>query len=134
LIVVDTAILAHMTFPTRHSAAVSALHEKNSVWEAPALWKIEFLNVLALYVKKGVLDHSESLNALDYAERLIGSREHAVDPRQVINAMADSSCSSYDCTFVVLAQHLDTNLITYDKKLLREFPRIAITPERYLEQ
>ena len=53
MIVVDTNIIVYMTFATQYSSVVSSLHEKNSVWEAPLLWKSEFLNVLSLYYRKG---------------------------------------------------------------------------------
>ncbi len=134
MIVVDTHIIAYMTLPGQHSSAVNTLHEKDSVWEAPALWKSEFLNVLGHYFRKGIISHSDGLNALDFAERLIGRREHQLDARQVMEIMRDSTCSSYACEFVVLAKQLDTRLITYDKKLLSEFSRLALTPEQYLEQ
>lgn len=134
MIVVDTNIIVNMTFPAKHSSAVNSLHEKDSVWEAPVLWKTEFLNVLSLYFRKGILNHSDGLNVLDYAERLIGRREHRPDARQVIEVMANSTCSSYSCEFVALARQLGTQLITYDKKLLSEFTQLALTPEQYLEQ
>ena len=132
MIVVDTNIIAYMTFETRHSAMVTLLHQKDPVWEVPSLWKSEFLSILALYSRKGLIDYQESLSALDFAERLISSREHKVSPRDVLDAVADSSCSSYDCEFLALAGKLGTKLITYDKKMQEEFPKTALSPEAYL--
>lgn len=132
MIVVDTNIIAYMTFSTAHSPIVSALHKKNSKWEAPVLWRSEFLNVLSLYLRKELIDYKECLEALDFAERLIGGREHAVPAKDIIDALVRSSCSSYDCEFAVLAERLGTRLITYDKKLIREFPEVAITPDAFL--
>lgn len=133
MIVVDTNIIAYMTFPSAYSSVVGLLHQKNPEWEAPLLWKSEFLNVISLYYRKGLINYAETLTALDFAERLIGSRERHIDPKTVIEAVVSSTCSSYDCQFVVLARQLGTKLITYNKKLIREFPRIALTPEVYLE-
>ena len=133
MIVVDTNIIAAMTFPTKYSAVVTRLHEKNSVWEAPAVWKSEFLNVLAFYYRKGLIDYNEGLHALDFAERLIGAREHRVAAKAVLETAAHGTCSSYDCEFVVLARQLGTALITYDKKLLEQFPDFALTPQDYLQ-
>jgi predicted nucleic acid-binding protein len=133
MIVVDTGIIAYMTFETRYSGVVSLVHEKNSIWEAPSLWKTEFLNILALYFRTGLIDYHESLNALDFAERLIGSREHKVPASGIVDAVVNSTCSSYDCEFIVLAEKLGTKLITYDKKLIHEFPNTALSPEAYLE-
>lgn len=134
MIVVDTNILAYMIFATARSSMVSLVHQRNPIWEAPLLWKSEFLNVLAMYYRKGLIDYHESLAALDFAERLIGSREHAVPSKAVMDAVVRSTCSAYDCEFVVLAERLGTKLITYDKKLIREFPGIAITPDDFLAQ
>ena len=132
MIVVDTNIIAHMTFATRNSSAVSLLHQRDSVWEAPSLWKNEFLNVLSLCYRKGLINYGESLDALNFAERLIGFREHNVPAKSIIEAVVGSGCSAYDCEFAVLAEKLGTNLITYDKKLVQEFPAVAITPEDFL--
>jgi predicted nucleic acid-binding protein len=37
-------------------------------------------------------------------------------------------CSSYDAEFVVLAQHLQCPLLTFDRKLLQLFPDVAVQP------
>ncbi len=36
-----------------------------------------------------------------------------------------SRCSSYDCEFVVAAQHLGVPLVTEDQALLEAFPAVA---------
>lgn len=132
MIVVDTPIIAYMTFETRHSGVVNLLHQKNSVWEAPSLWKSEFLNILALYLRKGLIDQQESLNALNFAERLIGCREYRIPATGIVDALVGSTCSSYNCEFIVLAEKLGTKLVTFDKKLVQEFPNTALTPQAYL--
>ena len=134
MIVVDTNIVAYMTFPSTYSSVVGLLHQKNPVWEAPLLWKSEFLNVISLHYRKGLINYEEGLHALDFAERLIGSREHQVAAKAIIDTIISSTCSSYDCHFIVLARQLGTQVLTYDKKMIREFPEIALTPEAYLEQ
>jgi predicted nucleic acid-binding protein len=134
MIVVDTNIIAYMTFATEYSSVVKSLHQYNPVWEAPLLWKSEFLNILSLYHRKKLIDDKETLKALDFAERLIGSREHRIPSQGVLELIFRSTCSSYDCEFVGLAEKLNTKLITYDKKILHEFPSIALRPEDYLAQ
>lgn len=134
MIVVDANIIACMTFPTPLSTTVSALYQKDPVWEAPVLWKSEFLNVLALHYRRGLVNYHDGLRALDFAERLIGWREHRVPAKAVMDIVVNSACSSYDCEFVLLAKKLETKLVTYDKKIIREFPDIALTPEAFLEQ
>jgi predicted nucleic acid-binding protein len=134
MIVVDSSIIASMTFATPCSAVVGSLHQKDPVWEVPFFWKSDFLNVLALYHRKGLMDYQESLEALDFAERLVGSREHKMPVKAVVDAVIHSNCSSYECEFIVLAKKLGTKLITYQKRLIDDFPAIAVTPEVFLEQ
>jgi predicted nucleic acid-binding protein len=132
--VVDAHIISLMTFPGRFSSTVSRLHEENPQWVAPALWKADFLNILALYYRKGMIDYSQAAIALDVAERLIGAREHAADAKAIMEVIVNSNCSAYDCEFIVLAKKLATKVITYNKKLIEEFPDLALTPEEYLKK
>ena len=133
MIVVDTEVIASMTFPTRNSAAVQLLHERNPVWGAPLIWKSGFLNVVSLYYRKQMIDYEDAMNALTFAERLIGTREHLVPAKAIIDAAFRSMRPTYGCEFVVLAEQLGTRLVTYDKKLIEEFPELAITPDAYLK-
>jgi predicted nucleic acid-binding protein len=47
--------------------------------------------------------------------------------------VSKSTCTSYDCEYVALAQKLSVKLITKDAKLLREFPRVAIDLEAFIK-
>jgi predicted nucleic acid-binding protein len=132
MIVVDTNIIAYMTFKTEVSKSVENLHDYDPVWDAPVLWKSEFLNVLAAYFRKKLLLKNEMIDALEFAEKLVEDRIHFVPGSDVINLVSRSQCSSYDCEFVALALNLNTRLITYDKRILSEFPDIAAKPEDYL--
>ena len=51
--------------------------------------------------------------------------ERFVDPMLILDLVASSTCSAYDCEFVALAQELGVPLVTTDKQILRDFPRIA---------
>ena len=108
--------------------------EADPLWESPLLWRSEFLSVLSLYHRKKLINYDEAILALDYAQRLIGTREHKVSLEAVVDLAFHSSCSSYDCEFIALAKTLGTKLITYDKQMLQQFPAIAIKPEDYLVQ
>ncbi len=46
--------------------------------------------------------------------------------------MSESNCSAYDCEFVALASDFDIQLVTFDKKIISEFPAIAIHPEDFV--
>lgn len=134
MIVVDTNILAYMVFKNSQSETIFKLREKDSSWQAPLLWRSEFLNVISLYYRKKLINQDEAREAIDFARRLVAQHEHEVAPQSVLELILGSTCSSYDCEFVALAKNLNVRLVTYDKQLLKEFPNIAIKPEDYLTQ
>jgi len=43
----------------------------------------------------------------------------------VLDLVASSTCTAYDCEFVALARELAVPLVTTDKQILRDFPAIA---------
>jgi predicted nucleic acid-binding protein len=57
--------------------------------------------------------------------------EHHVTSEAVLRLAMSSGCSAYDCEFVALAQDLGARLVTSDTELLRAFPGVATTPERF---
>ena len=134
MIVVDTNIIAYMAFSTPQSANVATLYEADSDWETTSFWKSEFLSVVSLYFRKGIVTYEEALIAIDYAEKLINVHEHRISPLAIMALIRDSNCSSYDCEFVALAKELGTKLITYDRQILKEFPQVALKPEDFIAQ
>lgn len=53
--------------------------------------------------------------------------EHEVDSRLVLELVRDSDCPAYDCEFVALAMTLGVKLVTMDARLLKAFPKHAVT-------
>ena len=89
---------------------------------APILWRSEFRNILAGYVRRNDLSFEQAVSLQAEAESLLAGGEHEVESRAVLELVRDSDCSAYDCEFIALAMKLDTKLFTMDKKLLRAFP------------
>ncbi|MHB0982297.1 MAG: type II toxin-antitoxin system VapC family toxin [Thiobacillus sp.] len=125
MIVVDTNILAYLYLPGEFTVAVEALLESDPDWAAPVLWRSEFRNILAGYLRRGSLSFDQALAIQEEAESLLAGAEYEVDSRSVMLLVKDSDCSAYDCEFVALARQLGTSLVTMDSKLLRAFPQIA---------
>jgi predicted nucleic acid-binding protein len=73
------------------------------------------------------------LQAIEEAEQLMNANEFEVNSTQVMSLVSGSSCSAYDCEFVALADDLNIRLVTFDKRIVREFPDIAITPKEFLK-
>jgi len=132
MIVVDTNIISYMYISGDRSQQSENLLSFDSDWVAPILWRSEFRNVLAQYLRKQLLNIDEVLLIIQQAETLLTDHEYKISSAQVMQLVNRSQCSAYDCEFVALAQYLDVPLITSDKKILREFPEVTQTVESYL--
>ena len=126
MIVVDSNVLAYLYLPGEYTAAAEALLEQDSDWAAPILWRSEFRNILAGYLRRKAITFEQANSLQREAESLLEGAEFEVESLAVLELVRDSDCSAYDCEFIALAMKLDTILITMDKKLLRAFPKRAI--------
>ena len=127
MIVVDTNVLAYLYLPGDHTAAAEALLLRDSHWAAPILWRSEFRNILAGYVRRKDIGFEQAMSLQLEAESLMTGGEHEVESRAVLELVRDSDCSAYHCEFIAMAIKLDIKLFTMDKKLLRAFPRRALS-------
>ncbi len=119
---VDSNVLAYLYLPGEHTGAAETLLERDSEWVAPILWRSEFRNILAGYLRRGTISFGQAHGLQREAERLMADSEFEVDSLSVLELVRDSDCSAYDCEFVALAKRLGTKLVTTDRKLLRAFP------------
>ena len=126
MIVVDSNILAYLYLPGEFTAAAEALLEREPEWAAPPLWRSEFRNILAGYVRRNMLSFEQACSLQAEAESLMEGFEFEVHSREVLALVRDSECSAYDCEFVALAERLETKLVTMDKKVLKAFPKRAL--------
>ncbi len=134
MIVADTNIISYLLLPTEYTNSVENLFKIDSFWIAPVLWKSEFRNVLALYIRNKTITLEKAMQLQEAAETIIFQKEYDVSSSQVLTLINKSNCSSYDCEFIALALHFETSLITQDKKLLREFPSTAVSVSDYLSR
>jgi len=132
VIVVDTNIICYLYISGEFSEKSEQLLSHTTEWNAPILWRSEFRNVVSQYLRKNILLSSEALVIIEQAEQLMHEHEYEVSSARVIELVQNSDCSAYDCEFVALAQDLDVPLITTDKKILRNFPRTAISINSFL--
>lgn len=132
MIVVDTNIISYLYLTGEHSENAEKVFRADSEWAAPLLWRSEFRNVLALYLRKGILSFESILSILDEAEALMKDNEYEVSSLAVLDLLSQSTCSAYDCEFIALAQDLKVPLITTDRNVLQQFPNTAISPEEFI--
>lgn len=132
MIVVDTNILAYLLLTGERSVEAEQALRKDPIWAAPLLWRSELRNVLALYMRQRGMTFEQATQIIDKADELLQGREYALASRTVLELVAQSACSAYDCEFVALAQDLDVPLLTDDRRILNEFPKRAISLARYV--
>ena len=131
MIVVDTNIIGYLLLPTEFSDKASLLYQNDPEWVAPGLWRSEFRNVLAFYMRQKIINLAEALAIQEEAEDLMADREYNVPSVSVLGLVDNSTCSAYDCEFVALAKQLSLKLVTADKKILNDFPDDAISLNHY---
>jgi predicted nucleic acid-binding protein len=133
MIVVDTNVIGYLFLSSNQSPAAEQALQKDGEWAAPILWRSEFRNVLALYVRKHLINLRQAQRIMTDALALMQGREFEPSFHEVLRLAAKSNCSAYDCEFVAVAGDLSVPLITVDKQLLREFPAAAMSLNSYVK-
>ena len=81
MIVVDSNILAYLYLPGEFTEAAEALLEREPEWAAPLLWRSEFRNILAGYLRRGLLSFEHACSLQAEAEALMDGFEFEVPSR-----------------------------------------------------
>jgi predicted nucleic acid-binding protein len=127
MIVTDSNIVAYFYIEGEHTDAATALYKREPQWAVPPLWRSEFRNILAGYLRRGTFTFEDALARQLAAETHLAKSEYPVDSHQILSLVRDSTCTAYDCEFIALAIQLNTKLITMDTKLIRAFPQHAVS-------
>ena len=98
----------------------------------PELWRHEFLNVLASYLRFDKVPVAALLSAWERARDLFGNSTCEVNMPNALRVAGEQNISAYDAQYVVLARNLGVPLITEDRKLLRAAPKEARSIKQYL--
>ncbi len=56
MIVVDTNVIGYLFLSSDQSQAAERTLQKDCEWATPILWRSEFRNVLALYMRKNLIN------------------------------------------------------------------------------
>ncbi|HEY5345595.1 MAG TPA: type II toxin-antitoxin system VapC family toxin [Verrucomicrobiae bacterium] len=134
MIVADTNLIAYFSIHTECSALAEAVCAVDSIWAAPLLWRSEYRATLMKYINHAGMNFETAIGSLRVAEEAIAGREYAVDARKVLELAMQSKCSAYDCEYIALARDLGVPLVTADKQILRAFPKIAVSLEKFAKK
>ena len=133
MIVADTNVVSYMYFDhPEYTPVVKKLLQSDKDWAAPLLWRSEFCHVIHKQVRANHVHEDEMCELLNYVTRDISIQDVKPDYHEALTLAYHTGCTSYDCEYISVANILDIPLITFDKKLLRTFPNIAMQPADYL--
>lgn len=134
MIVVDVNALAYLWLPGEFTSVAEKVLQKDDEWISTLLWRSEFRNILAQYLRHKLISRHVAEDCLAGAETQMTGKEFMVPSRLVLDEVARSACSAYDCEYVALARDRGVALITADRQVLREFPGVAIGLEDFVKR
>lgn len=132
VICVDTNIICYRYMASPFSEAADAAWARDPEWIVPILWRSEFRNALAGSIRERLLTVEEASAIANLAEAVLHRREFTVSTSAVLQLVSRSKCSAYDCEFVAVAHANGVRLLTVDRQILREFPDVAISLEKFM--
>jgi predicted nucleic acid-binding protein len=133
MIVVDTNVIGYLFLSSEQSQYAERALKIDSEWAAPLIWRSELRNVLALYMRKNIIELEHAQRIMNSALELLRGREYEVSSYNVLSLASESGCSAYDCEFIAVANELDVSLLTADKQLLQKFPEVTISLSDFCE-
>lgn len=134
MIVADTNLIAGLYTDVAQRDLVKAVYAKDRDWAAPYLWRSEFRNVMAMYLRKKLLKTEQAIQITHWAEDQMSMNEYWPISARVLDLVSASGCTAYDCEFVSIANDLGRPLVTFDKKILQQFPSVAVSPVEFVSQ
>jgi len=133
MIVVDTNVIGYLFLSNEQSILAEQALQKDSQWVAPILWRSELRNVLTFYVRQNLITSEQAQRIMNGALELLRGREYEVSSYEVLRLASGSKCSAYDWEFIAIANDLKVPLVTVDRQLLREFPKVAVPLSSFSE-
>jgi len=132
MIVADTNLIVYLFITGDQTLLAQKVLAKDAQWIAPPLWQSEFRSVLASYVRHG-MTLLEARQVMSDALQTLEKRQIIPSHEKILELIAESDCTAYDCEFVALARQLSIQLVTADKQLLKRFPDCAVSLEEFVK-
>lgn len=131
MIVVDVNVVAYFFIEGEKTASARDLFRRDPDWRLPALWRHEYLNVLATFVRQNGATIAQAQTLWRQSIELFGPGEQSVDMETALVLATGKRISAYDAQYIALARQLQTVCVTEDKRLLRTFPTLTRTIQSY---
>lgn len=133
MIVVDVNVIAYTLIAGEKTSEARTVLGLDPDWIVPDLWRDEFLNILATYVRQGGTSLEQAKKLWLSATGLFEERETQVNPIEILELADRYSLSAYDAQYLAAAVTLGVKLITEDKSLLRSVPQLCMTMRQFIE-
>ena len=78
MIVVDVNVVAYLYLPGPFTQSAENLLLRDADWAVPRLWRSEFRNILATYLRQGLLSLDQAIDMFKSAQDLLADNEFEV--------------------------------------------------------
>lgn len=133
MIVVDVNVIAYLLIAGEKTAEARVVRELDADWIVPDLWRDEFLNILATYVRHGGIDLETAVALWLSAMALFEGKDSTPDPITTLQLAARHQLSAYDAQYLVVATDHDIRLITEDRAMLKAVPQRCMTMRDFID-
>lgn len=132
MIVVDVNVIAYLFITGEKTTEARTVRELDADWIVPDLWRDEFLNILATYVRHGGIDLETAVALWLSAVTLFKGHESTADPIMALELAARHSLSAYDAQYLTVAIGNEARLVTEDKAMLAAVPQRCMTMRDFI--
>lgn len=134
MIVADTNLIANLILKQDQTETAQEVYRHDPEWVTPELWRHEFLNVLANYLRFDHVQPERLALAWQSANTLFANSARQPDMLLALKLAGERNISAYDAQYLTLAQTLNLPLVTEDRKLRQAAPDLTLSMQDFLEQ
>jgi predicted nucleic acid-binding protein len=131
MIVADTNVVVYLMIEGEKTTMAQRTFRRDPNWFVPSLWRHEFLNVLATFVRHGGIEIDEAMDIWHKSTLLFSPGEREVNMPQALRLASQHNISAYDAQYVTLAMEMSVPYVTEDQQLLKIFPDTALSMQGF---
>ena len=125
MFVVDTNVLASLLLDGPFTAPARALLASDPDWRSEAFVMVELANVLATQVRLRDMPLPDALDLLARGAAVMDEGLVEIDHAAALALASKRGVSAYDARYLVVAQAMQSRLVTEDAKLRRAAPDLT---------
>lgn len=134
MIVADTCLVFHLFNETSLTTQAQIILDKDPHWILPPLWREEYANILSKLARREKRTAEEIIEQFDVTMKALTDCEVEVDTQHALRISMQYKISVYDAHFMALAISLNTVLVTEDKEILKNCPKLAISIPKHIQK